>query len=145
MTDEYLAVKFRLVPPVGPRGIRSIRKSLCHLAGQWDFPGDVCDNIGLAVSEAINNAREHAAPKCVIIDIACRLSLEEIKIIVEDKGSGTADPGALRRCFESSTSAPGPTSERGRGFYLMRSLMDEVALSHNSSGGVRITMIKRAP
>ncbi len=145
MSDEHLAVKFRLNPPVGPRCIRSIRKTLCYLTGQWEYPSDISDNIGLAASEAINNAREHASQEGAVIEVTCRIALAEIKMVIEDKGSGTADPGAVRRCFDSSTDAPRPDSERGRGFFLMRSLMDEVSLSHNAHGGVRITMIKRVP
>lgn len=147
MTDETLALKFKLVQPFGPLGIRSIRKTVAFLAGQWGFNEKSQDNITLALSEAINNAREHGSDANSRIDVICVLSANMIKLQIDDYGEGTdcdSKRSETRSAFES-TAAPPTDSERGRGVFLMRSLMDSVEMGRNKKGGITIKMIKRGP
>ncbi len=147
MTDETLTLKFKLTQPFGPLGIRSIRKTIAFLAGQWDFSEKSRDNITLALSEAINNAREHGSDPNSRIEVLCVLSARLIKLRIDDFGEG-ADCDTKRDgtkiAFET-TVAPSSDSERGRGVFLMRSLMDSVEMGRNKEGGITIKMIKRGP
>jgi CheY-like chemotaxis protein len=97
---------------------------------------DLDNNIKLAITEAITNAMEHGnkwdEAKTVCITMQCDKNRIEISIL--DQGDG----------FEVSE-LPDPTdevnllSERGRGVFLMRSIMDEV---HYAKPGNCITLIK---
>ncbi len=147
MTDETLALKFKLTPPFGPLGIRSIRKTIAFLAGHWGFSEKSRDNITLALSEAINNAREHGSDKESRIEVICLLAANTIKLQIDDYGEGTdcdSKRSETKSAFES-TAAPSADSARGRGVFLMRSLMDSVEMGRNKEGGITIKMMKRGP
>jgi len=140
MNDEKLALKFKLTPPFGSLGVRSVRRTVKFLAGGWGFSDETCDNIALALSEAINNAREHGSEQGSRIEVTCYLTKESIKLVVEDFGD--ADQSGLKRAFDSKD-PPSKDSVRGRGIYLIRSLMDAVEMKRKEAGGVALTMIKR--
>jgi serine/threonine-protein kinase RsbW len=141
MTKEKLALKFVLTPPIGPQGIRSVRKSVSYLMGQWGFTDESRDNIALALSEALNNAREHGSVKDTRIEVTCLLEGLVAKLKVEDFGE--KDASDATRAFDSKDIPP-PDSERGRGIFLIRSLMDDVEMKCKP-GGIIIKMIKRGP
>jgi serine/threonine-protein kinase RsbW len=142
MNDEKLALKFKLTPPFGLLGVRSVRKAVRYLAGHWGFNTESCDNIALALSEAINNAREHGSETGSQIEITCYFARGNIRLVVEDFGD--ADQSGLMRAFDSRD-PPSDDSERGRGIYLIRSLMDGVEMKRKDRGGVAVTMVKRGP
>jgi serine/threonine-protein kinase RsbW len=69
------------------------------------------------------------------IHISCRIQFGgEVSIIVKDEGKGF-DPSKV----PDPTVIPNLESERGRGIYLMRALMDEV---HFEQGGAEVHMRK---
>jgi serine/threonine-protein kinase RsbW len=140
MSDEKLALKFMLTPPFGSLGVRSVRRTVSFLAAAWGFDEDACNNIALALSEAINNAREHGSEEGSRIEITCVLGTGNVKLVVEDFGD--TDKSGLRKAFDSRD-PPSKDSVRGRGIYLIRSLMDGVEVKRKEKGGVALTMIKR--
>jgi len=142
MNRETLALKFKLAPPFGSLGLRSVRKTVSFLAGQWGFDEESRNGIALALSEALNNAREHVTVAENRIEITCYLGERSIKLIVEDFGNDSSLD--LARAFDSRD-VPTTDSERGRGVFLMRSLMDEVTLKRKKEGGVAVVMLKRCP
>jgi serine/threonine-protein kinase RsbW len=141
MTEEKLALKFKLSPPFGALAVRSVRRTVSYLAGQWGFPEKNCDEIALALSEAINNARDHGSARSDRVEITCFLRDRAVKIRIEDFGKD--DGTGLQEAFDSDV-VPSSDSERGRGVFLIQSLMDEVEMKQKGKGGVTIVMIKRA-
>ena len=84
---------------------------------------DLNNNLKLALVEAITNAMEHGNkwdPQ-LRVEVEARVSPEMLEVVISDQGQGF-DPGSL----------PDPTSpeqllcERGRGIFLMRSILDQV-------------------
>ena len=84
---------------------------------------DLNNNLKLALVEALTNAMEHGNhwdPE-LRVEVEARLDREALEVVVSDQGQGF-DPASL----------PDPTSpeqllcERGRGIFLMRSILDEV-------------------
>ncbi len=84
---------------------------------------DLNNNLKLALVEALTNAMEHGNhwdPE-LRVEVEARISRDVMEVVVSDQGQGF-DPGSL----------PDPTSpeqllcERGRGIFLMRSILDQV-------------------
>ena len=85
--------------------------------------------------------------KTLTVRIICILAAYTIKLQIDDYGEGTdcdSKRSETKNVFES-TAAPSSESERGRGVFLMRSLMDSVEMGRNKEGGITIKMIKRGP
>jgi len=106
--------------PADPASLPRVRRRLRGwLAAQQVGPNDVAD-IVLAVSEACNNAIEHAyrdRPGTLTVKLnADPLALEAV---VEDRGRWQP---------------PASTDEGGRGIWLMRHLMDTVRFEANGHG-----------
>lgn len=98
---------------------------------------DLDNNLKLALVEGITNAMEHGnkwdpAKKVEVESEATRATL---KVSIGDEGPGfdyaaLPDPTSDERLF----------NERGRGVFLMRAIMDEVAFNPE---GNRVTLLKR--
>ncbi|MBU0755961.1 MAG: ATP-binding protein, partial [Planctomycetes bacterium] len=62
---------------------------------------------------------------------------------IEDRGAGEGNLRALKAAFKTkSENVPNTFNERGRGVFLIRSLMDHSELKLTKKGGVRIIMVK---
>jgi serine/threonine-protein kinase RsbW len=93
--------------------------------------------VEIALREALANAVLHGNHQDAEkqIRISCRIQFGgEVSIIVKDEGKGF-DPSKV----PDPTVIPNLESERGRGIYLMRTLMDEV---HFEQGGAEVHMRK---
>jgi serine/threonine-protein kinase RsbW len=99
--------------------------------------------VGVAVRESVINAikhgNQHDASKMVYVDFQSTVEPDgELVISVCDEGEGfepeeVADPLAPENMLKSS----------GRGIFLMRSFMDDVALRKRPEGGMEVRMTKR--
>ncbi|MBI4800764.1 MAG: response regulator [Desulfarculus sp.] len=100
---------------------------------------DLDNNLKLALVEALTNAMEHGNrwDENRLVRLESDLTSDCLKVTIEDEGVGfdacsLADP----TCGEQLL------SERGRGVFLMRAIMDEV--SFNPAGNC-LTLVKRRP
>jgi anti-sigma regulatory factor (Ser/Thr protein kinase) len=127
--ERYLA--HHRVPPVPvPAGAPSlsgkvtaaaargfVRRALARSSGERPpVPGDVVEDLALAVTELVTNAWQAGARS---VAVTCWRSTGEIGAQVDDDGPGLTDPLAGYRW-------PDPASERGRGLWLARQLVDVV-------------------
>jgi serine/threonine-protein kinase RsbW len=106
------------------------------------FDEDDVHRIGMAVREGVINAynygNQHDRHKK--IRIAVELEADRMVVHVLDEGKG----------FEL-TEVPDPLAEEnllrtsGRGIFLMRSFMDELAVHQAPGGGAELIMAKRLP
>lgn len=111
-----------------------------QFAQRLGFSDEECADVGLALTEAMNNAIIHGNRmvdgRCVYLRLMGQDG--QIDVAVRDEGDGF-DP----------MSVPDPTSPEnllkpcGRGIFLMRHLMDDVSFRCRNSGGTEVTM-KRA-
>jgi anti-sigma regulatory factor (Ser/Thr protein kinase) len=117
--------RFELRVPVLPVALMFVRRELRRWLEACGLDGEVAHDLVLASSEACANAIEH--PRSAIrqaIEIRARLSGSEVEIVVRDFGSWAAGTA---------------NGSRGRGLEMIRSLMDEVSVSHEGAGTV-VTM-----
>jgi len=114
-----------------------------HLCRRVGFDEDSMHWVGVAVRESVINAikhgNQHDQSKMVHVDFQSTVAPDgELVISVSDEGEGfepeeIADPLAPENMLKSS----------GRGIFLMRSFMDDVALRKLPEGGMEVRMTKR--
>ena len=126
MTD---VVEFaRAVRPARPDEATTMR----HEAREWlaglDLDQDVRERVLMAVSEAVENAVEHAYPEGEgSVELTLWCEEDAVNVRVTDHG----------RWPEELPSAPAPdgsAARRGRGFVLMQRSVDSVAIRHGADG-----------
>lgn len=101
--------------------------------------GDLDNNLKLALVEALTNAMEHGNRwnPDLLVSLEVELTCQCLKVTISDQGPGF-----------NLASLPDPTDpeqllcERGRGVFLMRAIMDEVA--YNAQGN-QVSMVKYRP
>jgi serine/threonine-protein kinase RsbW len=117
-----------------------------HLGRMIGLDDDQLHWVSVAVREAVVNAIKHGnkndADKRVVVEFSTSPAShpDQLTIRIEDQGEGfdpetLADPLAPENILKSS----------GRGIFLVRSFMDDVALRRVPGGGMEVRMVKRAP
>lgn len=99
-------------------------------------PHDLDNNLKLALVEAVTNAMEHGhhwdANLMVVVQV--EMTAEELRVSIADQG-----PGFQVSALPDPTCEEHLICERGRGVFLMRTIMDEVSFS---PAGNCVTMTK---
>ena len=110
-----------------------------RIAREMGFDDSGCSDLGICVTEAVNNAIIHAHKQRIELYVELQFAKTDdaLLITVRDHGSG----------FDVD-SIPDPTRPEnimktgGRGVHVIRSLMDEVSFVRLADG-MRMTMIKK--
>lgn len=122
--------------PNQPEFLRVVRLLVSGYMSRLPFNIEEVENVKVAVSEACNNAMQYAfAPdEQGSLTIRCWHDQDRLAFEVSDTGRG----------FDSSDSAePQPAEdERGLGFLLIQTLMDDVEVSTEPGKGTTVTMFK---
>lgn len=146
MSDEPLGpahnTEIRLELPSRLELLSIIDKVVDGVADQLSFEDDDKDAIAISVIEAGTNAIQHGHrhDPSRLVRITFHLHPDALEVEVEDQGTGfdletLEDPGAPENLLR----------ERGRGIFIMKSMMDEVRFSFGSSGTTcRLIKRKRA-
>ena len=125
--DSVHAADVRLTLPASPENIRVVRHVLGCLAETFGMPGDVCDDLRLAVTEACTNVVRHAYREPGgRIEVVARPSADSFEVIVSDRGAGIGP----------SPDAQGP----GYGLGLISTLADRLEIDHAPGKGSRLQM-----
>ena len=122
---------------VNERFARAMVASFCV---QAEPSLDEITDIKTAVSEAVTNSVVHAYPKSSgWIEIEAKLYDDKIEIVVSDNGVGIKDISKALEPFYTTK----PLEERsGMGFTVMESFMDEMDVSENMGGGLKVRLVK---
>ena len=130
--EAWMPNEITAISPLVDRLMRLIEGSHCVCG---DEP-----SVELALAEALNNAVVHGnrMDRKKLVQILCRCELGKgVSVVVKDQGQG----------FDSNA-VPDPTApenigaERGRGIWLMKTVMDEVCFER---GGTEVRMRKGPP
>lgn len=141
MSEGDETVEIRI--PAKAEFVRIVRLAVTGVASRMAFSYDEIEDIKLAVSEACNNAIQHAQstsgqPTEVLVQFVC--SGFGLSVMVQDEGTGMPLDSAA-----TSIEAPEPLDESGMGLFLMRALMDEVNCESSAEKGTIVRMVKRSP
>jgi serine/threonine-protein kinase RsbW len=104
---------------------------------------DSVHTFGIAVREAAANAIKHgnAGDRCKRVHIEFDIPIENgrscVRVRVRDEGAGF-DPA----CVPDPLAPSNVSATSGRGIFLMRAFMDEVAVLQAPTGGTEIVMQK---
>lgn len=121
-------------PPRNASAAQMRRVLRAYLSGQ-DLDANVIGDVVLAADEAFINAVGHSGATDDVIRVTARVSRGEASIEIQDGGGGFT----LRRSEPPST--PDVRRVRGRGVFLMKSLMDEVSVRSERRGTI-VRMVK---
>lgn len=140
------ATPIELKIPASSEWVRVARLTVAGVASRQPFGIDAVEDIKLAVTEAINNAIQHApvtSDEVPLVTIALAPSSDGLWIDVVDAGRV---PGGLPLdSGVDETLSDDFLPEGGLGLMLIRSLMDEVALESGAHADTRVRMFKRLP
>ena len=137
--------RIELTIPAGSEWVRVARLTVAGVASRLPFPVDAVEDIKLAVTEAINNAIQHAPLQTPpgaspTISIVIETSADGLWIAVVDQGRLAGELPA-----STFSSLSGELPEGGLGLMLIRSLMDEVDHQSGPALDTTVRMFKRVP
>lgn len=103
-------------------------------------PEECAETVGNAVLEAVSNAIRHGNREdpSLPVHLVFRTEGDWVMVTVTDQGEGF-DPS----CLPDPTDPQNVLRSSGRGFFLMRTLMDEVRVEVVPGVGTRVTLTKR--
>ena len=120
-----------------PYSLGKARRRVLNIIIQAGFGVETAECVQVAVGEALTNVSEHAYGADVgPVSVKVVRSAGALTVAVSDDGRATVPPAVPRV-------PPTPSSYRGRGLYIVGRLMDDVAISVNTTGHgltVRMTM-----
>ncbi len=135
MSDQKKDTLVEINIPGNPEFLRVVRLLVSGYASNHPIPLDEVEDIKVAVSEACNNAiqKSERAGYSGSIKISCWLEDSFVFFKIEDNIS------------ETGGEEPDETDdiERGLGFLLIQTLMDEVDVDSDPDTGTRILMKKK--
>ncbi len=143
--------ELRLDLPAAHRGVRVARNVLRHFARLLGEKDQEVETLTLVVSELLANVIDHGGGRAAMTEAELPSDVRMQLIIVFDTSGwtltvtdqGGGDPDEIRRLISQATDQD-LESERGRGLYLLRELVDEVAVAKNVDGrGLTIRATKR--
>ncbi len=130
---------FELIVPTDLVFVRPARKMIEGLLVAQEWGEDDVDDVGLLVTEIVQNAIEHGSQNdgLELIHIRCLVSAEAITLDVLDPGSGKDPEIALRR---DPTEPPPLDAARGRGLFLIHRLASRFVRERGDGGGLRVVV-----
>ncbi len=133
-TNEKESLVELSIPPK-PEFLRIVRLFVSGYASRLSITIDLIEDLKVAVSEACNNAIQSAEETGINepVKIRCWCDASNIFFEITDKVQGT--PAAKPFVAEDF-------NERGLGFVLIQTLMDDVTLRSSRTGGGRVLMRK---
>jgi serine phosphatase RsbU (regulator of sigma subunit)/anti-sigma regulatory factor (Ser/Thr protein kinase) len=118
---DVQSTRFQVELPAAPRSLSALRRRLGGWLMRREVDPEEAAEIVLAVSEACNNAVEHAYPgdRRGTVTVTADTRRGGLEVTVEDEGTWRDGP---------------PSADRGRGLVLIRTLMDSAEVVTNHQG-----------
>ncbi len=139
---ESVAQEVRLVVPSRIESLALINAVAEEVAQQMEFDEESLNAITISVVEAGTNAIHHGnrGDSTKPTEIVFRTEGESLVILIRDQGDGF-DPDRLRDPLAEENMF----AESGRGVYILRSFMDEVAFGDREGHGCECRLVKYLP
>lgn len=120
--------------PCGKKSLARARSKVLKFAFENGF-GEEAEDIALATQEALKNVIQHACPADNNMHLECEVDGDRFVVEVTDIGTGFD-------VAEVMGAAVNPMASHGRGFQLIRGLMDQVNVVSEQEGTM-VQMEKR--
>lgn len=135
MPVELIADAEFQIPAQG-KYVALVRKGIRSLAEGAGFDEITCQDIEVAVGEAVTNAVRHGSPAdgSGRVTVRCGVTRDSIEVDVEDNGRAVCVP--IPRALVSRN------NEHGRGWRIIHSLMDQVSV-RCTKNGLLVRMVKQ--
>jgi len=137
--------RIELKIPASSEWVRVARLTVAGVASRLPFGIDAVEDIKLAVTEAINNAIQHAPisqGQSALVTIGIEIKPEGLWVLVSDEGRIEAEipvQDSIPRLNEHDL------PEGGLGLILIRTLMDEVSHEGGNDCDTVLKMFKKLP
>ena len=140
--------------PAAHSAVREARQAVRRFASSGGIRGRELETVVLVASELLSNAVDHGGgcaalevpkgsdgagegggaggPDCARMSLRLNLQERGWEMRVSDQGGG--DPAALEALLRGSDQLPDLADERGRGLFLLTSLVDEVRVQRSPDG-----------
>jgi len=128
-----------LVVPSAADQIQVVEEQAEQLARLAGFTEQECDNIAIAITEIVANAIFHGNQGDIGKQVHVSFTLNEqyFIIAIRDEGSGF-DPASVADPLQPENLL----KDRGRGIFIVRTLMDDVVFRH-ADVGTEVILTKR--
>ena len=129
----------KLVVPSDPRFLSIARTAVCEACAICGLPEESCQQVTLALDEALANVIRHAYKNRNDreIELDCQMSADRIVFRLLDQGE-PPDPGRI--CGQPLNDV----SLSGRGTHLIKAIMDEMSYKQ-TLGKNELTLVKILP
>jgi len=118
-----------------------VERIVQKIAERIGLSKDEHDNLAIAVTEAVGNAILHGNKKDPKkkVEVTAVLSKDRVEVTVKDQGVGF-NPDHIGNPLDPQNLM----KEHGRGIFILKSLMDEVAFQFSATGtSVRMVLVKK--
>ena len=124
--------------------IEPVRAFIGNLAQSLGFPRKRVADIQLVLDEVCSNAVHHGSANATD-DVKLRIGVDAhaLEILVRDTGSGNAEQKSWlthERLLEIEANRS-PSSERGHGIFIAKSLSDTHEMQFNEAGGTDVRVV----
>jgi anti-sigma regulatory factor (Ser/Thr protein kinase) len=144
--------ELRLEVPAAHSSERGAREALRKFAKQRGVAQSEVDTMEFVASELLSNAVDHgggnhAMDEKDVIDgvrITLVVSIERGTWQMEVGDQGGGDPEEVERLINNDDDVPDLEDERGRGFFLLKQMVDSLHVTRSADGlGLAITAVRR--
>lgn len=143
--------RMELALPAAHRTVRMARNLVRRFARMDGLPPAEVDNLMLVATELLDNAVDHGGgnaaqdesevPAGVRMGLELELSADGWTMSISDQGGG--DPAELE-ALVNPEGLPDLEDERGRGFFLLSTMVDEMQVAPSADGkGITVRAHKR--
>lgn len=138
---DALPAAFEIRIPTLLAFVRPVRKMVEGLLVAQEWPEDDCDDVGLILTEVVQNAIEHGSlsdgKEWVLVN--CLVDDTGLTLDVVDPGTGTDPRVAMEKDAEAQPPLDAP---RGRGLFLINRLAQKFERSLSDHGGLHVWVRK---
>ncbi len=123
--------------------VGSARRFLLSVLRTFEIPESTRDEVGLVLTELCNNSIEHGARGSRSpLDIRIELSAGELRLRIVGRHLEGLDAAQLHDAFQQAKLGEDKFSERGRGLFLVATLMDDVRVEGDPRNGLVVDTVR---
>jgi len=142
-TESAIRESLDLTIPGELHLIGSVRRFLINVLRTLEVSEATRDEVGLVLTELCNNSIEHGArDEKHPLSIRLEWSKSDLSLRISGHHRAGVDAAKLQDAFHSAKIGEDKFSERGRGLFLVATLMDDVRVAADSRNGLVVETVR---